>query len=470
VIEDVQPYAEYKTSSQAWLGDVPRHWSVMPNRALFAEVKDREHPDEELLSVTITRGIVRQRALLEGSSKKDSSNLDRSAYKLVQPRDIAYNKMRAWQGAIGASALRGIISPAYVVMRLRDPSDLPSYFHHLFRTPHFAKEAERWSYGITSDMWSLRPEHFKMIYTPKPPPDEQAAIVRFLGWANGRLERAIRAKRKVIALLDEQKQAIIHRAVTRGLDPSVPLKPSGISWLGDIPEHWELTKLKHISPQITVGIVVQPARLYVASGVPALRSLNISSGCITTDHLVHISEEGHRVNRKSQLGAGDVVVVRTGRTGVAVVVPPAFDGANCIDLLIVRRSQSMISEYLLLYLRSSAAKEEIRFNSVGAIQAHYNTGTLAGLRIPLPSIEEQGDILEVCEAQVAPIDAAISRLEREVELLREYRTRLTADVVTGKLDVREAAKHLPDEAPLEAVEDDAEQGDEAEDVDGEAVA
>ena len=186
------------------------------------------------MSVTITKGIVRQRALLQATSKKDSSNLNREAYKLVQPRDIAYNKMRAWQGAIGASAFRGIISPAYVVMRLRKDVDLPNYFHHLFRTPHFAKEAERWSYGITSDMWSLRPEHFKMIYTPQPSPAEQAAMARFLDWANGRLDGAIRAKRKVIALLNQQRQAIIQRAVTRGLDPSVPLKPSGIPWLDDI--------------------------------------------------------------------------------------------------------------------------------------------------------------------------------------------------------------------------------------------
>ena len=104
MIAYLKPYPEYKPSSHAWIGDVPQHWSVVPNRALFAEVKDRNHPDEEMLSVTITRGIVRQKALLVGSSKKDSSNLDKSAYKLVEPRDIAYNKMREWQGAVGASA------------------------------------------------------------------------------------------------------------------------------------------------------------------------------------------------------------------------------------------------------------------------------------------------------------------------------------------------------------------------------
>ena len=117
MIADLKPYAEYKGSGSKWLGRVPEHWAVLPNRALFAEVKDRNHPDEELLSVTIIKGIVRQKTLLADSSKKDSSNQDKAAYKLVQPHDIAYNKMRAWQGAIGASAFRGIISPAYVVMR-----------------------------------------------------------------------------------------------------------------------------------------------------------------------------------------------------------------------------------------------------------------------------------------------------------------------------------------------------------------
>ena len=288
-----------------------------------------------------------------------------------------------------------------------------------------------------------------------PPPAEQAAIVRFLDWANGRLERAIRAKRKVIALLTEQMQTIIHRAVTRGLDASVPLKPSGIPWIGDIPQHWEMTKLKHLSPQITVGIVIQPARLYVLRGVPALRSLNISSGSITTDELVHISEEGHLANCKSRLSEGDVVAVRTGRTGIAVVIPPKLDGANCIDLLIVRKSQRLLSEYLLMYLRSYGAKEGIAFNSVGAIQAHYNTGTLANLRIPLPSMAEQRQLLVTCHDQLAPIDIAASRLEREMDLLREYRTRLVADVVTGKVDVREAALHLPEEAPPDTNEDGA---------------
>ena len=144
----LKPYPSYKPSGVEWLGDVPAHWEVLPNRAIFAEVNERNHPDESMLSVTITKGVIHQRALLEDSSKKDASRFDRSDYKLVRPGDIAYNKMRAWQGASGASEYRGIVSPAYVAQRPRNGAN-SRYLHYLLRTPAFAREAERWSYGIT---------------------------------------------------------------------------------------------------------------------------------------------------------------------------------------------------------------------------------------------------------------------------------------------------------------------------------
>ncbi len=158
----LKPYPVYKDSGVPWLGEVPEHWEVLPNRALFTEVNERNHPDEQMLSVTITNGVIPQQALLADSSKKDSSNQDKSSYKLARPGDIVYNKMRAWQGAVGVSNYYGIVSPAYVVQRPRNGADA-RFLHYLLRTPAFAIEAERWSYGITSDMWSLRPEHFKLI-------------------------------------------------------------------------------------------------------------------------------------------------------------------------------------------------------------------------------------------------------------------------------------------------------------------
>lgn len=474
MIADLKPYAEYKASSLAWLGDVPQHWSVAPNRALFAEVKDRDHPHEEMLSVTITRGIVPQKTLLAGSSKKDSSNLDKSAYKLVQPRDVAYNKMRAWQGAIGASALRGIISPAYVVMRLRQADAVPGYYHHLYRTPQFAKEAERWSYGITSDMWSLRPEHFKMIYTPVPPPDEQAAIVRFLDWANGRLERTIRAKRKVIALLNEQKQAIIHRAVTRGLDPTVPLKPSGIPWLGDIPQHWEVLRVKQCARKISKGTTPSTeGREILESGpVRFLKAENISAGRVTDKPLSFIDEETNRMIRRSQLEENDILFVIAGATlGKTAVVSVELLPANTNQAVaFIRPNLRVVPSFLESWLQSPRIKELIWLNAVQSAQPNLSMADLGNFAILVPPWSEQEQLLEFVKSATQPIATAVSRLEREIDLLREYRTRLVADVVTGKLDVREAAARMPEEAAPKIIEGDGADVIEAETVDDEATA
>jgi len=217
VTRGLDPNVRLKPSGIPWLGDVPEGWEVLPCRALFAEVREREAPQEELLSVTIRNGVIPQKQLLENSSKKDSSNLDKTKYKLVLPGDIAYNKMRAWQGAFGASAYRGIISPAYVVQRPRAGA-LSQYYHYLLRTPSFAKEAEKWSYGIVSDMWSLRPEHFRLIYCPKPPEAEQKAICEHLEIATRDIVCAIHTVEREIALIQEFRTRLTADAVIGKLD------------------------------------------------------------------------------------------------------------------------------------------------------------------------------------------------------------------------------------------------------------
>lgn len=464
MIADLKPYSEYRESGLPWVGQMPDHWALAPNRAMLKKRKvlvGKRHSDYKLLSLTKSGVIVR-----DISTGKGKFSADMGTSQEVRAGDLVFCLFDVPETprTVGLSRFDGMITGAYTVFECSN-SLIASYLDNFYRAMDDRKLLSPLYSGLRN---TIPPPRFLGTKTPIPPADEQAVIVRFLNHTNQRIERTIQAKRKIIALLNEQKQVIIHRAATRGIDPNVRLKPSGISWLGDIPEHWELTKLKHLSPQITVGIVVQPARLYAAKGVPCLRSLNISSGTITTDDLVNISQEGHRANRKSQLNEGDVVIVRTGRTGVAVIVPKDFHGANCVDLLICRKSSQLLSEYLLMYFRSYGAKSDIAFNSVGAIQAHYNTTTLSNLRIPLPSIAEQESILQWLETELAPVDSVLSQTEREIDLLREYRTRLTADVVTGKLDVREAAAQLPDE--IEELESFDEIDDSAEIEDLDAVA
>lgn len=460
----LKPYSEYKESGTAWIGTIPKQWNLLPNRAIFAEVKDKNHPDEEMLSVTITRGIIRQKALLEGSSKKDSSNRDRSAYKLVCPQDIAYNKMRAWQGAIGVSDYRGIVSPAYVVVRLRENHN-PRYFHYLFRTPHFAKEAERWSYGITSDMWSLRPEHFKLIYTPLPTAEEQVAIVRFLDHVNRRIERAIRAKRKVIALLNEQKEAIIHRAVTRGLDPNVSLKPSGVPWLGDIPEHWEVRRIKYLVKAIGGMTPNKGVARYWGGQVPWVSPKDMKVREIA-DSRDHITEVALRETNITLIQPSAVLIVVRGMI-LARLFPTALTVAPVTvnqDMKALILKPELDADYLVSMLTGIQREVLNLVEESGHGTRCLRTDAWENFSVPLLPINEQLQINEKIKESVAGLSTTIVRLEGEIGLLREYQTRLTADVVTGKLDVREAARSVPFEIEEAEVAAEAEEIEEEEGI------
>ena len=434
-----EPYPAYKPSGAPWLGDVPTHWDVLPNRAIFSEVNEQNCPSEQMLSVTITSGVILQQALLEDTSKKDGSRLDRAAYKLVQPGDIAYNKMRAWQGAIGVSEYRGIVSPAYVVQRPSKGTN-SRYLHYLLRTPAFAKEAERWSYGITSDMWSLRPEHFRMIYVCVPPLAEQTAIVRFLDHADRRIRRYIRAKQKLIALLEEQKQAIIHQAVNGQIDvrtgqPYPAYKPSGVEWLGDVPAHWEISRVKtefHCLNHRRVplsGIERGAMTLcrydyYGASGV-----IDKVDHYLFDDELLLIAEDGANL------------VLRNLR--LAIIAKGRFWVNNHAHILKPKRGRL---EYL------AEVMERLNYSPwiSGAAQPKLTQDRLMSITIAVAPRGEQDVIVSHMANKTAGLRTAIAHALREIDLFREYRTHLIADVVTGKLDVREAAATLPAVDPLAA--------------------
>ncbi len=466
MIEGLQLYPAMKDSGVPWLGGVPEHWQVLPNRALFTEVNERGHADEQMLSVTITRGIIRQNVLLEWSSKKDSSNQDKSTYKLVRPGDIAYNKMRAWQSAIGVSHHRGIVSPAYVVVRMRGDNDA-RYFHHLFRTPQFAKEAERWSYGITSDMWSLRPEHFKMIYCSLPPRNEQVAIIRFLGYIDRRIQRHTRAKQKLIKLLDQQKQAIIHRAVTRGLDHNVRLKPSGVEWQREVPEHWEPWQIGHFAH---VGNGSTPSRgnsaYWNGGSYPWL-----NSSCANLDSVQYadqfVTDTALRECHLPIVPAGSVLVAITGqgKTRGKATVLRIEATINQHVAFITPRAALCSADYLQAALSGAYRQLRAMSEDSGSTKGALTCADLSHFKIALPPLAEQAALLASIRAATSTLHGAVKQTEREVFLLREYHTRLIADVVTGKVDVREAAASLPEEADQAEAFEDADAPDEA-DTDG----
>jgi len=451
----LRPYPAYKESGLPWLGRVPKHWECLPHRAIFEEVKEQGHVDEPLLSVTISRGIIRQEDLLAESSKKDSSNIDKSKYKLVEPGDIAYNKMRAWQGAVGASKYRGIVSPAYIVQRLRGKLR-PEYFHYLFRTPGFAKEAERWSYGITSDQWSLRPQHFKMIYSCLPPLDEKELIVGFLSGLDRHVRRFIRNRQRLIKVLNEQKQAIINRAVTRGLDPDAPLKTSGIDWLGDIPGHWKVLKIGHFA---RVGNGSTPSRGNIAywnhNDFPWLNSSTVNQGNIT-ESKQFVTALALKECHLPRVEPGSVLIAITGqgktRGTAAVLKMDATINQHVAYITSRSRCVSVNPDFLRAFL--AAAYPELRriSDDSGGTKGALTCGDLRQFKVVIPPAMEQDSIVASIEKDTREVEAALGTAQQEINLIREYRTRLISDVVTGKVDVRHLAPPPGSEDLEETVE------------------
>ena len=236
MIANLQPYPEYKESGSPWLGRMPRHWNLVRLGSVLRERREtnEEKQVDQVLSVLKDIGVIRYEDKGNIGNKKSE---DIRRYKIVRPDDIVVNCMNVIIGSVGRSRYTGCLSPVYYVLTRRSEADNPRYLAAIFSARPFHESLVRIGNGILAHRMRIPMELLKCEPFPVPPPDEQAAMVRFLDYANGRLERAIRAKRKVIALLHEQKQAIIHRAVTRGLDPTIPLKPSGIPWLGDIPKH-----------------------------------------------------------------------------------------------------------------------------------------------------------------------------------------------------------------------------------------
>jgi type I restriction enzyme S subunit len=461
MIAELKSYPEYKTSSHEWLGPLPAHWVHLRAKYLFREVDERSTTGrEELLSVSHLTGVTPR------SQKTITMFLAKSnvGHKICRPGDAVINTMWAWMGALGVARHAGIVSPAYGVYRPLVGSDvLPRYADHLLRTPTYAAEYQRRSTGVNSSRLRLYPEHFLRIVVVVPPPEEQAAIVRFLDWANGRLERAIRAKRKVIALLTEQKQTIIHRAITRGLDASVPLKPCGIPWLGDLPQNWEVAKFKHLlSAPLAYG-VLKPDKYSGEDAVPIIRILDLRNGSVDGRQLERISPELDDEFKRTRVKSGEVIISVVGTIGRSAIVPSDLLRANLSRALCrVQLRPGISPDFVIAYTRSRAFLDQADSIPAGTAQRVLNLGDLKQFWLGLPPHDEQARIVSAVHQETGSLDAAISRLEREIELLREYRTRLVADVVTGKLDVREVAARLPEEAAPDTVEDEVDLSDDAE--------
>jgi len=429
------PYPAYQPSGLPWLGDVPAHWEVRRMKTLLRERTQKGFPNELLLAATQTKGVVRKE---QYENRTVLALKDLHLLKLVCVGDFVIS-LRSFQGGIEFAREHGIISPAYTILYPIE-SDHHPYLAHLFKSRPFIDNLGLFVTGIRQGQ-NIDYEKLSRSGLPVPPLPEQRAIARYLAHHDALTRRYLRAKQKMIALLNEQKQTIIHRAVTRGLDPNVKLKPSGVEWLGEVPEHWELWRVGLFAK---VGNGSTPSRgnssYWTSNGYPWLNSSSVNQRYIThTDQFV--TEKALKECHLPRVAPFSVLVAITGQgktRGTAALL--GFEATINQHIAYITPTRNIVSpEFLQLSLLGSYKGLRAISDDSGSTKGALTCEDLKHFQIALPPKDEQQSLVATIKSEVADTESAIAQVEREITLLREYRTRLIADVVTGKVDVREAA-------------------------------
>lgn len=460
MIADLKPYPVYKESGLSWLGQVPQHWRIerLGSLGVFsASGIDKKTVSGEPLVKMINYLDIYKNPTRELLSTQNLMIVSCPEYKRLahnaQRGDMFFTPSSETSEDIGWSAVAMEDVPntvySYHVIRFR-PRHLfnLSFLKYWCNNPFVLSQFSRASRGTTRKI--LDRGDFRRILVVLPPAGEQASLGRFLDYATRRLEKAIRAKRQVIALLNEQKQAIIHRALTSGLDPNVPLKASGIPWLGDIPKHWDVVRAKYVFHEVDERSTTGSEELLSVShitGITPRSEKNITMFKAS-------SYVGHKLCRPGDL------VINTMWAWMAALGISKHTGivSSSYGVYRPRHPERIVNDFVDYLLRTRPFVSEYICRSTGIRSSRLRLYPEQFFRmlICLPPIEEQVKIAARISVETADLNAAINRTEREIALLREYRTRLISDVVTGKLDVREAARNLPEETVESGIIDDNE--------------
>lgn len=423
-------YESYKDSGVEWLGDVPSHWESFP---LFVQAKISSitnHIDKELLSVYLDRGVVRFSDVDE--KRTNVTSFDLSKYQLVRKGNLVLNNQQAWRGSVGVSSYEGIVSPAYLILELSNKFD-PHYANYLFRNGSMVSHYLIASKGVGTIQRNLYWGNLRRAPIFIPPLSEQQKIAQFLDEKTAKINQAVDLAEKQIALLKEHKQILIQNAVTRGLNPDVLLKDSGVEWIGQVPEHWEVKKLKFVSK------INQHTLPENTNGSLSIKYVDIGSvsfeNCIEKVENFLFKNAPSRARRLANRGD---IVVSTVRTYLKAITMVKEEHQDCIfstGFAVITSNECLEDNFFELYAKSDAFTEQVSVFSKGMSYPAINSTDLSNLWITVPPISEQQKIADYLETQVSKINQAIALKKAHIEKLKEYKSVLINDVVTGKVRV-----------------------------------
>ncbi len=423
----------YKTT---WLSKVPEHWNRLRIKNIFAEIDDRsETGQEELLSVSHYTGVTKKRDSLENETDFISNAKTLVGYKKVAENDLVSNIMLAWNGSLGISNYKGITSPAYCVYRIKGDNN-PNYYGYLFSTAFMKAEFRKKSFGIIDSRLRLYSDKFFSIPAPVPPKTEQDQIVAYIKEQSKKIKHFIKKKQTFIDLLKEQRQAVINKAVTKGLNPNVPLKHSSIDWLGDIPEHWKVTKINGLCDFVRGNSSFKKDELLNKGKYVALQYGKTYKVDEVDEHFqFYVNEEFYKPTQTIKLG--DIIVVSTSET-IEDLGHSVFYNRNDIGLLggeqmaLKPYAENIDSKYL--YYSAKVFTQSLQKFATGVKVFRFNINHLKTIYTSVPPKEEQAQIVSHIKTETAKIDQAIDQAQKEIDLIKEYKEAMIAEAVLGKFN------------------------------------
>jgi type I restriction enzyme S subunit len=426
-------YPAYKDSGVAWLGDVPVDWAVKRIGYFFNERREKVS-DKDFPALSVTKhGIVPQ---LDTAAKSD----DGDNRKRVAKGDFVINSRSDRKGSAGASDLDGSVSLICTVMRPQETVHTP-FIHHLLRSMPFQEEFYRNGKGIVADLWSTNYSEMRNILLGMPSLPEQTRIAAFLDRETAKIDGLVAEQQRLIDLLKEKRQAVISHAVTKGLNPVAPMKPSGIEWLGDVPAHWEtgplkrywnVTDCKHVTAEfIEDGIPLASIREVQS------RWVSLENAKCTTEYFYEQLVEGGR-----RPMPGDLIFSRNATVGEVAQVPndpPRF--AMGQDVVLLRKlRQEASSDFLQHVIRSPIITQQLAVMMIGSTFKRINVEEIRSFQVPAPPTEEQAQIADFLQGETQRFDTLTAEAQRAIDLLQERRTALISAAVTGQIDVRHLAE------------------------------
>ena len=429
---DLKPYPTYKPSGVEWLGEMPAHWEVRRLKFSVENVVDQTHKRR---GREIYLAMEHVESWTGKYSEAGPDVVFDSQVKRFKADDVLFGKLRPYLAKVTRPNRTGVCVGEFLVLRPRACAMSPGYLEQLMRSKPIIDAINASTFG--AKMPRADWQFIGGMVQPIPPLAEQAAIVRYLDHTDGRIVRYLRSRERLIELLKEYRQAVVHEVVTRGLDPDVPLKPSGVAWLGEMPAHWEVRRLKH---WVGINEAVLPE-----TTDPDFDFRYLEIGAVGTGVLVEEPSTirfAHAPSRARRIVKSGDTIISTVRTYLKAVwfaeeVNDALICSTGFAVLTPRRATA--PKFVSYVVQNNAFTDRVTAESVGIAYPAIAESRFRSFHVCVPPLAEQAAIAAYLDKQTAAIDAAITRAQREIDLLSEYRTRLIADVVTGQVDVREVA-------------------------------